>query len=55
MVIITIDGAYVGYDATSDVTIVTTVSGADVAWQEAVAGVVLAGWYYRTLLQGGRA
>lgn len=37
MVVTTIDGVYVAYDATTDVIIVTTVNGVDVAWQEAVA------------------
>ncbi len=40
MEITTIDGAYVAYDATSDVIIVTTVNGADAAWQEAVAATI---------------
>ena len=38
MTITTIDGAAVAYDATTDVTIVTTVDGVGVAWQEAAAG-----------------
>lgn len=36
MVITTVYGASAGYDATTDVAIVTTVNGADVARQEAV-------------------
>lgn len=41
MVVITIDGAYVAYDATSDVEIVTTVNGADAAWQEAAVAFAI--------------
>jgi len=36
MIVITVDGVGVAYDATSDVTIVITVDGVGVAWQEAV-------------------
>lgn len=36
MVVVTVDGVYVAYDATSDVTIVTTVNGVDVAWQAGI-------------------
>lgn len=34
MVVITIDGASVAYDGTTDVEIVITVNGADAAWKE---------------------
>jgi hypothetical protein len=35
MVVTTIDGAYVAYDGTSDVAIISDVNGVDVAWKEA--------------------
>lgn len=34
MVVITVNGAYVAYDATSDVVVVVTVNGAECALQE---------------------
>lgn len=42
MVIITVDGAYVGYDGTSDVEIVSDTNGVDAAWKEVAAGGAVA-------------
>jgi len=42
MVISTIYGAYIAYDGTSDVTIISDINSIDVAWQEVVAGGAVA-------------
>ena len=37
MILVTVDGAAIGYDASSDQVILVTVNGADVALQEVAA------------------
>lgn len=38
VVVVTVDGVYIAYDGSSDVTIITSVNGTDAAMQE-VAGI----------------